>query len=147
MLQAGDLSSVSIEPLVHGRNATAKRRSTSSTVKSGVKKRQAKMDTYFAKRPEDNTGQRKRDTSICVSLDTGRGATCEEICRSDGSTVADSEMEQQSQQHMMMLFETMSDSSKDICLCGCHVAFGFEPDISKMDLMEICMDCLCYEQW
>jgi hypothetical protein len=126
-------------------------------VRAATQGKQTKIGEFFAKQSVNVVAFAKDEVVYDMALSPGM--SCSEACsddvtsedtrsrRSIASTATDCEIEQQIEDYMVSLSELMSDCSKDICLCECHVSQGYGADFSAVEVVDACTECLCFEQW
>lgn len=155
MFRPGDLSSVMRCSKGQGRScAVVKPLRSSGGLESPPRCKQRKMEEFFGKNSRrsslltlDTSSEKDFSSSLYASSDAGSVVTMGDSlssCGSEGLTSTDGEVEQQ-------VHCGTVDSSRAVgaskCVCGCHVVYGFEPDLSLIGIADLCMDCVCYEQW
>lgn len=109
----------------------------------------------FVSHGDLNFGEAKLCTDMCTDdllfLKWGTSISQSSSCSSSSygapTSLCDDKFEFQSEYSFRSMFDRTSDLTVDVCPCRCHLLHGYDIDLSRMDVIDICLGCECYERW
>lgn len=58
--------------------------------------------------------------------------------------LGDIELEQQTQEVFASMEYLIADVLRDVCFCACHAVYGYDLDVVRLRVEDICVECDCY---